>query len=144
MTIPWQPGYQGNMVTPPGYDDPHTWAPAAALQLVAATPAAGFALQNGTPTILTWVVPNDGALHTLNIVMTLHVTSLETGGQITVTTTDPSGTAANPVAFAGGAAAGSTPQQYQRLLQAGSTVTLAQTSALTAGAASIWAQIWAA
>jgi hypothetical protein len=114
-------------------------------QKVADTGPAGFALQNGTPAIpVSWTAPNDGQVHRATIICGLHITSPETGGAVQANTTLPDGTAANPQLFAGGGAAGVFAVSADRLVQAGSTVTLTQTSALSAGAALLWAQIWGA
>jgi hypothetical protein len=102
----------------------------------------GYALVNGTGNIFSWTAPNDGNLHMVFLTTAQHVSSAETGGAITFETTDPSGTAVNPTAYAGGSGAGSTGFATQRLVQPGSTVTLAQTSALTVGAATLWATLW--
>lgn len=110
---------------------------------VAATAAAGFALENATPTILSWKAPADGQVHRVMLTTALDVTAAETGGQITLQTVLPNGTAANPVAYPGGAAIGLGQYATERLVESGSTVSLVQSSALTAGAAVLWAQIWA-
>lgn len=112
------------------------------LQLVAATPVAGFALQNGTPNILTWNVPNDGQLHFLFCPVNLEVITLETGGAVTLAFTLPDGSPFTSSVFGGGAAAGFSGSTNTRFVQAGSVVTLSQTSALTAGSAKVWAEMW--
>lgn len=113
--------------------------------LVAATPAAGTPLVNGTPSILTWTAPNDGQVHEFELVATLAVASLETGGAVGLTFTFPGGGAAAPAVFTAGQAVGSFNGSVgaKRLVAPGTTVTLAQTSALTGGAATLFAQIWA-
>lgn len=118
------------------------FAPNPALQLQAATPVAGFALQNGTPTILSWNVPNDGQLHFVLLPVNQEVVTLETGGAIGLTFTLPDGSIFTTSVFAGGSAAGFSGSTNTRFVQAGSVVTLAQTSALTAGSAKLWSQIW--
>ena len=50
------------------------------MQLVATTGVNGFALQNGTPTILTWTPPNDGQVHRVLLIAQENVTVAETGG----------------------------------------------------------------
>ena len=143
MTIPWQPGYQGAMVVPATYTDPHVYS-AASWQLLAGTGPAGYTLVNGTGTILTWAVPADNLIHSLLLTAFIHVTSNQTGGAITLNTTVPDGTASNPGIFAGGIAAGLQSQLFNRIVQAGSVVTLTQSSAQTLGAAVMWAQLWGA
>lgn len=110
--------------------------------LATATPLGGFPLQNGTPQILSWTAPADGNIHRVTLVTALHVTSNETGGQVTLNTTLPDGTAANPVVYTGGTAASIGQFSTDRIVQPGSTVTLAQTTALTGGAAVLWAELW--
>ena len=132
---------------PPGYTDPHSWSPASAFQQVASTGLAGFALQNGTPNILTWAAPNDGQMHSLFILGMLRVTSAETGGAIASNGISPDGSTF--VGFTNDAGGHASAGHFELaalyvVVGPGSTFTLAQTSALTAGAAVLWAQIWAA
>ena len=114
----------------------------------AATAAAGYTLVNGTGTVISWTVPNDGALHAAVIPVSLVVTTGETGGQILLNYTTPDGTARTTNYVSAGLAAGfygPSSAQFQTLLCApGSTVSLTQNTALTAGAAKLWAQIWGA
>jgi hypothetical protein len=106
---------------------------------------AGYQLVNATGTILSWTAPADGQLHRITLTALLGVTSTETGGAIGLTFTDPGGTThTNSTQFAGGAGAGVTTALADRLVAPGSTVSLNQFSALTGGAAVLWAQIWAA
>jgi len=133
------------MTTP---TDPHNYARFSALQLVGDTGAAGFTLINGTATILQWNVPNDGFQHVVIFGAVLNVTSLQTGGAVAFNTTLPNGTANNNTAMAGGLAAGV--QKASAIsngvfpVQGGSTVTITQSSAQTAGASVLFAQIWGA
>lgn len=123
--------------------DTFPFAQVPALQLQATTGPAGYALANGTGNIVTWAVPNDGALHRFLIVANLLVTSAETGGAVGLSALlSPSGASHSPGLLAGGAAAGLTQVNNAYFAQAGSVVTLAQTSALTAGAAVLWAELW--
>src|SRR5579862_5196763 len=114
-------------------------APVLAAQ--AATPLAGTALVNGTPNLLQWTAPNDGQVHSFNVAATAHVTLALTGGQIQVKWTS-AGVNQVSTLLAGGEAAGTYvglflgnggngPQQCDP----GTTVTIQQTSAVTAGAA---------
>lgn len=119
------------------------FAVAPILGLLAATPVAGFALQNGTPNILTWTAPADGQMHRVLVHAGLRVTSAETGGAVTLTVIQPDGSTYAPGAFAGGSGTNATSGfTAMHPVQAGSTVTLAQSSALTAGAAVVWAELW--
>ena len=118
------------------------------LSVAATTGTGGFALQNATPTILTWTVPNDGQLHMFTVVSVLHVTSAETGGVVQVVYQSPVSGAGSHFSqiLAGGLATdtnGQTGTTIFGLAQAGTSVTVQQTSALTAGAASLRAEIWA-
>ncbi len=114
-----------------------------ALQPQATTGTGGYTLINGTGNIITWAVPNDGALHRFLIFINLLVTSAQTGGAAGLSgLVSPSGASHSPGLLAGGAGAGLTQIDNAYFAQAGSTVTLAQTSALTAGAAVVWAEIW--
>ena len=116
------------------------------LQKVATTPLAGFTLQNATSNILTWTAPNDGNLHRVQFFITWDVTSAETGGAFGITWTAPDGTSGSVNLSAGGSGTGihtpATP--YVAIIKSGSTITLNQTSALTAGAAVLWAEMWGA
>lgn len=114
-------------------------------ELVGTTGAAGFALQDATPTIIGPVnVPNDGNLHRATVVWGLNVTSAETGGAVAMEYTGPGGNAVTPQLSAGGAGAGETGTQFDRVVKPGSTVSVVQTSALTAGAATGYAELWIA
>lgn len=112
-------------------------------QIMASTGLAGFALVNGTPTIISWSVPNDGLMHRAIVFGTMQVTVAETGGTIQQTYTDPGGTAIFTQVIAGGLAIGAA-QLTAKLVtvQANSLVTVKQSAALTAGAATLWAEIW--
>jgi hypothetical protein len=120
----------------------------AGLAKVADTGVAGFPLQNATPNILAWTAPNDGSPHTVVVVGLLNVTVLEVGGAVGAAYTDPAG-AATAALFTAGQAAGrhyqgigaGTPQMF--VIAPGSTFTLEQTSALTGGAATLYAQLFA-
>lgn len=113
------------------------------LQLQATTGIGGFALQNATPTILSWTAPNDGNMHRFQIVGTLIVTSAETGGEVEILFTPPGGTQQAKVFASPNVAPGT----YNATIQAGTigpgtTVLLSQVTALTAGAASVTGEIW--
>lgn len=114
------------------------------LAVQAATPVAGFALQNGTPGIISWTAPNDGKQHRFTVLASLNVASGETGGQVTVTYQPPSGgfTPGQQV-FAGGLGAGTASgAPVSGIVGPGTTVFVLQATALTAGAATVWAEIW--
>jgi hypothetical protein len=118
------------------------------LTLLASTITAnpsGYALINGTGSIITWTAPNDELLHRVYLFSQKLVTSTETGGQITFNFTDQSGTSRTPPVYAGGAGSGlvaPAASAVAQLVKAGTTVTVYQGSALTGGAAVLWAEIW--
>ena len=119
-----------------------SWQPGICLQ--AGTGTAGYNLVNGTGTIATWTTPNDGALHRFAIFGSLHVTSTETGGQVTVAYTLPDGTSTSHTLFGAGTTAGDILPSLVFLtpVQANTTVAVKQNSALTGGTAVTWAEIW--
>jgi hypothetical protein len=105
---------------------------------------AGYVLINGTGNILVYNVPNDGLVHTVNVATNMNVASLETGGQIQVLFTTPDGTAQTFQQHAAGLAAGLARVNTACLCKPGTTVTLQQSTALTAGAATLWGSMWSA
>lgn len=118
------------------------------MQLVATTGPSGAALQNGTPTFLSWTAPSDGQMHRVQVNAVLHVTSAETGGVVIISGVLPDGGIISKSLFGGGAAAGfiypptiAAPQTV--VIGAGTTYTISQSSALTAGAAVMFAELWA-
>lgn len=112
----------------------------------AATPQAGFALQNATPALFTWNVPSDGQLHRFMLLGELLVTVAQTGGAVVLGYTDPSGGAQTSTVFGGGLGVGAQPVQLgepiTRICRPGSTVTVSQSSAQTAGAATAYLELW--
>lgn len=114
------------------------------MQKVATTSLAGYALVNGTPTILTWTAPNDGQMHRINVVAEQVTTSTATAGATSMTHEYPNGTGASPGIFGGGDTTSQLRQfQTDRLIASGSVVTVQQSTALTGGAVTFWAEIWA-
>jgi hypothetical protein len=115
--------------------------------LVASTfPTAGLggvALINGTPTLVSWTAPSDGQQHRAFIVVSMNVTTLEVGGGINWTYTDPAGvTQAAINVIGGGQAVGGHKGSDAAIVGPGTAVTMQQT-ALTGGAATVWCEIWA-
>jgi hypothetical protein len=146
MTTPYvgQPGGAGPY---PLVGLPAAAPPVEPLQLLASTGPAGFALQNATPVILSYTFPNDGNLHRLFIGGSMNVTSAETGGQVTYTCSPPAGGAVTgTVLFAAGSGVapnlGSLGNRTLVVAGSGTTVTVQQATALTAGAAVVWVEIW--
>lgn len=123
------------------YPNPSLASPPLVLQ--AATPVAGFALQNATPTIISWTAPNDGNQHRILVISSQHVTVAETGGKIQLNCSLPDGSAAIPPLFGGTSGTGLSVNNIGVIVEAGATVTITQNTALTAGAATVWAEIWA-
>lgn len=111
----------------------------------ASTGPGGFALQNGTPTILSWTAPNDGQVHRYLTFGNTIISSAETGGAIATQYTPPGGASHEGSNDAGGNSAGTVGWQVlDGVVQAGTTVSLLQISALTVGAAKVVAEIWGA
>jgi hypothetical protein len=125
------------------------WCPViAGLPLVqqASTGTTGYTLVNGTGTIISWTAPSDAGLHRFAIFAAMHVTSTETGGQITVSYTLPDATSTAHTLFAAGAGSGDQlpALPFLATVEAGTTVSVKQATALTGGAATMWAEIWGA
>ena len=117
-------------------------------ELVQTTGVGGFALQNGTPTILSWTAPNDGNEHRFLFYGARTVTVAETGGAMVFTYTPPGGGAAIATTVAGGTSGVGTGGLgnvacITGVAAANTVVSLAQSSALTAGACQVNAEIWA-
>lgn len=117
-----------------------------AFQKVADTGLQGYTLINGTGPILTWQTPNDGLMHVCQIMGMIRVTSAETGGQIQSNGTSPDGSPfVQFTSDAGGHPIGHFEMSAMYIALAPNTLyTMAQSTALTAGAAVCWAQIWGA
>jgi len=111
---------------------------------LATTGLDGFALQNGTPNILTWDAPDDGKLHEVSVHGSVCVTSAETGGALTLYFTNPAGLTTSFVVTGGGTATNGVAlvDNSAVMVLPGTTVTLSQTTALTAGEATVYATLW--
>lgn len=118
----------------------------ASLQLVASTGVAGYALTLAGGNILTWTAPNDGNPHYVTVFGNLHVTTTETGtsgGAIGGSLTDPGGNAFSASLDGGVHGVGNFSFNSKALVVGpGTTFTLTQT-AMTAGAATLYAAIFA-
>src|SRR5215472_13578350 len=113
------------------------------LRLQASTTVAGYTLVNGTGTVITWTAPNDGLLHTVMVAASLHVATNEVGGTIQVAWTEPGGvTNAVTLAASGQVANNDATNPVTIVVKANTAVNVNQSSALTGGAATLWAQIW--
>lgn len=113
---------------------------------VADTGTTGIALTNGTGVLsgMSWTAPSDGNLHLVSCAAFQYVTSAETGGACKLEATTTQGPTMLVVIFAGGAGTGIGTVNTQILVEPGQSVSLQQTSALTVGASTLYAQIWAA
>jgi hypothetical protein len=112
------------------------------LQRKAATPAGGFALQNGTPTILTWTAPADGNDHPFTIFFRCIVSVQEVGGHVGFTF----GSTGNGINLnSGGEGAGDHENESDSdyIAFSGETITVSQLTALTGGAAVVHCAIYA-
>ena len=114
------------------------------LVLQAATPVGGYVLVNGTGTIISWTAPNDGKQHRVVIPQSMDVISGMTGGNINLNMTMPDGTASVFTAFAPTGTTGFNFSAYgpSMIVEAGTTVSLSQSSPLSVGSAKLWAEIW--
>lgn len=107
----------------------------------ARTPLTGFAKVNGTPTVLTVQIPNDGQTHPVLVTYQKLTTVAETQGAMRVNYTLNGSANFLPGLDAGGAGIGTQNANASIEADPGTTVTLAQTSALTAGASTVFASI---
>jgi hypothetical protein len=114
------------------------------LKLQATTGPGGFALQDATPEILSWLVPDDGMLHRVTAFAAMDTTSATTGGDIGWVITMPDGTQGFPGLMPGGQADGFNYDYVASLLtvKPGSTVQITQGTPVSAGAAILWAELW--
>lgn len=103
------------------------------------TALAGFPLQNATPNILQWASPNDGQTHLALIAATLIVTSAETGGGVILRWTI--GGVAVAAQMMNASLAVNTSFTDNIVCDPNTTVTVAQQSALTLGASTLFASI---
>jgi len=113
----------------------------AGFQKLYSTPVAGFPLQNATPTLFSWQVPNDESLRVVVSYTNKIVSSAETGGTIVLQFNDMNGTLRNAIIDPGGRGTGFFQDSEVVYPQPGSVVSLKQTSALTLGASSLWAEL---
>jgi hypothetical protein len=118
----------------------------ALMSKVADTGEAGYQLADATGTILSWTAPDDGQLHAFLVIGAVVVTSTETGGAIQSSYSPPGsgGHTASLDSGAHGAGTFGMTAGSGGVVAPGSTVTVTQNTALTGGAATAFAQIWAA
>jgi hypothetical protein len=117
---------------------------ASAFSPLATTGTSGFALANSTSNILTWTAPSDGQLHRVTVFASMTVTSNETGGNIGLQVYYPDGNSVGWTIFSGGQSSGANYTQSGPMLtvEPGGLVAVQQWSALTAGAAKTWLELW--
>lgn len=120
--------------------NPVTNAPGAALVQA----VSGVSLINGTQTFLTYNAPSDGKFHHCYIFAGVQTSTTQTGGDISITVSGTTTTALaggqtgpawHPLACATG---------QMLTVPPGASVTVSQTVALTAGAATFSGEIWGA
>lgn len=111
---------------------------------VPGSPVAGVSMINGTQTLLSWTAPNDGQLHRAQVFFGTNTTSALTGGGTGWTFTGPAGGPLSPTLVAAGQGVGVKHAFDGAVIAPGTTVTVSQSGAATAGAATMWADLWAA
>jgi len=114
-----------------------------AIGLQATAGANGYTLVNGTGNIVSWTAPNDGNKHRVIVFAGLSVTSLLTGGACKIAFT-LGGEAGLFTLFAGGEgiAAYQPASADSIIVDPDTAVTVEQTSVLSSGAGTVWAEIW--
>lgn len=114
-----------------------TGFPASEVFTVATTGTSGVPLIDGTQTILSWTAPDDGKLHTVLVGFVWDISSSLTGGAVQANVPGK----ASIVVFSGGEAAGWKVPTTNLIvvLNSGDALELNQTSAATAGAATVYA-----
>jgi hypothetical protein len=120
------------------------------LKLQATTGINGFALQDATPTILSWTPPSDGNLHRVILAISEYVSSATTGGSIEIQSTGPNGiTIPAPTVLGSSLALGwhfndnlSVIVPSFVLIAPGSVFAVTQITPVSVGVATVWAEIW--
>lgn len=128
------------------YDDGSNTSPlnTGPMSRVATTGPSGIALADSTSTLISWTAPDDGQMHRVQFYAIEVVSSVMTGGIVYINVTYPNGTAKGVEIFPAQTSAG----QYllgsdcNYLIEAGTTASVVQDTALTAGAATVYAEIW--
>jgi hypothetical protein len=116
-----------------------------ALEVQSSTGIDGFTLQDATPTILSWTVPNDGNMHNCMLFGEVVVSSDTTGGAISINYLDPAGGSRTFTAFAGSYASTGAKSQsagVQLSVAPNQTVTVTESTAQSAGAAIFYGTLW--
>ena len=117
------------------------------LQLQASTGINGFELEDATPNIISWTTPNDGQLHRVTFFVEMDVSLALTGGAIYGLIYIPNGVVNQKTIIPANSIAGVVNPSgdgfpFQRLVAPNTLVAVQQGTAITAGAAQLWAEIW--
>jgi hypothetical protein len=112
------------------------------LTLLATTGINGHALVNGTGTIISWTAPNDGQLHRVMVACQAFGASA-IGGETAFSFTDPAGHASGAQLLTSAGPSGiAYAQPWFIFVEANTTVTVTQFTALTGGSATVWPELW--
>jgi hypothetical protein len=114
--------------------------PSSAFKKLYTTGPTGFAKVNGTPTLFTYNVPNDGNIHSIQVYGLVVITSGETGGQVQLLRNGTGLFNINQGGSGGPGMTGTSPALLTA--QPGDTITIQQTSALTGGASTTYIELW--
>lgn len=118
------------------------------MTLQATTGNTGYTLVNSTGTVITYTTPNDGNVHRVILYALIHVSSNETGGQITITYTGPQAgaTVHTTTVFAAALSSDTAGQPaaspIQVIVGPNTAVSVLQATALSGGAAVAWCELW--
>lgn len=112
------------------------------LGLLETTTQTGTALNNTTQQFFQWTAPADGNLHRVMLHADLNITSVLTGGSIQLNYTSPANTSVIKSVSTQTAVGEYVLGPLSFLIKSGSTVTLAQSAAMSAGAAVLYAELW--
>lgn len=126
-----------------GVASPQPPAPAAigsSGQMMRVASVSNVALINGTQQLIQWTAPQDGQPHRAIVIVKVTITNATTGGQIT---SQVNAGGATQLLAATQAAAKFAPPSPGAVLDPGDTISVAQQTAVTAGAGTVSAEIWA-
>lgn len=124
-----------------GSGENSSWQPG--LFVLATLTTAGYTYINGTGNIISYTFPNDGLTHRVLPSGELVVATTQTGGQIQMTYTSPDGVVRTAQLDAGGHVNGTfTLNNTSYTVAPNSTVTIKQNTALQAGAAVLYPELW--
>ena len=115
------------------------------LTLQATTGSAGYSLVNSSGgTICSWVTPNDGNFHRVFAPANAYTQpGGATGGTVQLQFTDLGGNVVNVQMLAASLSAGETASTFKAaLVQPNTTVAVKQTTNLSGGTVTVWAELW--